>query len=68
MAPLSATSRTPPKCSMLPCGLNPLTGGAGTSKSNIRKRARIQNPKRQPQFVRSRGSIMYAARPRADRL
>ncbi|KAJ1088595.1 hypothetical protein NDU88_001752 [Pleurodeles waltl] len=46
---------------MLPRGLNPLTGGAGTPKPNIRKRARIQSPKWPLHLARSHSSIMYVA-------
>ncbi|KAJ1145875.1 hypothetical protein NDU88_012158 [Pleurodeles waltl] len=63
---MSVDSRTPFLCSAPPHSTSPLTSGAGFPGSNDRKQARDQRSKWRPQLVRTRGSVVYAARLQAD--
>ncbi|KAJ1156764.1 hypothetical protein NDU88_009481 [Pleurodeles waltl] len=56
-------SRTPLPCSALPRYSCPLTSGTGLPRSDGRQRARAQFLKWRPQLVRTRGRVLYAARP-----
>ncbi|KAJ1150031.1 hypothetical protein NDU88_002829 [Pleurodeles waltl] len=61
--PAGVDSRTPLQCSVLPRSSSPLTSGVGLPGPKGYKRVRDQHLKWRPQLVRSRGSVMYAARP-----